>query len=200
MTRFEEVLHHLGDRVDLHARLINTLSLLEYIGARKIMKSQMDYSMNLELLSHITEEIRHAQILKVLALRLSDQALDTYSDSHLLAGLDGKRYIQKVDHAVEAALSDVLPTQKEVGYYLVTTLLIEERAAEVYPVYDRFLEQFNLVGKLSSIVRDEDKHLQAVTQRIQKLLPQAKSRMTHLREIESHAFDDFMNAAITFSL
>lgn len=196
-TLFEDVLTHLDQRVDLHARLINTFSQLEYIGARKIVKSQTDRSMTLELLSHITEEIRHAQILKLLALRMSDQSLETYDDAHLLAGPEGRSYIQTVDHAVDAALSGILPAKREFVNYLVTTLLIEERAAQVYPIYDLYLEKFGLSGKLSSIVRDEDKHLQAVTLHIQKLLPQANAALKKLRGLEVQCFSTFMKAVIT---
>src|SRR5690242_14180620 len=44
MGSFKEVLDRFENRADLHARFLNTLSLLEYIGARKIVKSQIDRS------------------------------------------------------------------------------------------------------------------------------------------------------------
>ncbi len=193
MANFEEVLSHLDNRIDLHARFINTMSLLEYIGARKIVKSQVDRSITSELLSHISEELRHAQILKQLALKLSDQSLDTYGEDHLIAGSEGRAYIQTVDRAVEKAL----PKKDEWGNYLITTLLIEERAAKVYPFYDLYLNKFGVSGRLSSIVRDEDKHLQAVVNHLKKSYPGIEQLLEQLRQIETESFNQFMGAVLS---
>jgi hypothetical protein len=195
MASFEEVLSKLGNRVDLHARLINTFSLLEYIGARKIVKSQVDRKMNLELLNHIAEEVRHAQILKHLALKLSEGQFDTYGDDHLIAGSEGRAYIQIVDRSVEEAL----PKKDEWANYLMTTLLIEERAMKIYPIYDEYLKKFTVTGKLTSIVRDEDKHLQFVIESLKKNYPEIDFLLNRLREIEEQTFSQFMTAILNGS-
>ena len=54
----------------IHARFINTLSRLEYVGARKLMKSQDSSGLDRETLQHLVEETRHAWMLKKLACRL----------------------------------------------------------------------------------------------------------------------------------
>lgn len=61
---WQECLTALVKQPTLHARFLNTLSLLEFIGARKIMKSQEEDSVTPAVLAHATEEIRHAQVLK----------------------------------------------------------------------------------------------------------------------------------------
>ena len=48
----------------IHARFINTLSRLEYVGARKLMKSQDSSGLDRETLQHLVEETRHAWMLK----------------------------------------------------------------------------------------------------------------------------------------
>ena len=48
----------------LHGKLLNTLSLLEYTGARKIVKSQLETNIDLKTLNHMQDEIKHAQMFK----------------------------------------------------------------------------------------------------------------------------------------
>jgi len=67
MLTFEDLLPEILEKPSIHARMVNTFSMLEYIGTRKILKSQDAPSMTLSLLAHIQEEIRHAQMLKKLA-------------------------------------------------------------------------------------------------------------------------------------
>ena len=44
----------------IHAKWLNALSHLEYIGTRKIIKSQLSENIDYETLKHIHEESRHA--------------------------------------------------------------------------------------------------------------------------------------------
>jgi hypothetical protein len=190
VTEFNQVLEKIGDRIELHAKFLNTLSLLEYIGARKIFKSQIERTITEELLGHMAEEIRHAQVLKHLALKLSDGHLSTYQDEHLLAPNPGKAYMQIVDHSAQ----DVLLQKDEWLNYLITTLLVEERASNVYPTYNSFLGKLGYQNKLMSIIRDEDKHLKVVVQRLQETHPNLDERMDQLRSTESAMFYKFMDA------
>ena len=57
----------------LHARFLNTVAMLEYIGARKIMKSQRADMFDMELLSHVSEETRHAWLVKRMAIKLDPE-------------------------------------------------------------------------------------------------------------------------------
>lgn len=191
MEKFEEVLQKFGNNHELHAKLLNTLSLLEYIGARKIIKSQVDRHITSELLGHIAEEIRHSQLLKALALKLSNQVFTTYQEEYLICGSAAKAYIQNIDHGVEKAL----PQKDEWANYLLTTLLIEERAAKAYPIYEAHLQKMGFVGKLRSIIRDEDQHLQSVTEQLQ-FTKKTEIRMDLFRIIEETAFQAFMDCIL----
>lgn len=193
MKVFSQVLEKMGDRRELHAKFLNTLSLLEFIGARKIVKSQIDRDLTEELLSHIAEEVRHSLVLKHLVLKLSENQFSSYEEAYLLGGIAGKAYIQTVDRAVE----NLLPKKNEWKNYLLTTLLVEERAASVYPIYNEHLARLNCGNKLISIIRDEDKHLQAVLGHLRKTEPEIDFLVGKLRSIESAAFEQFMNAVLS---
>lgn len=155
MTRWQTTLANLIDVPELHGRFLNTLSLLEYIGARKIMKSQDESKITPMLLGHMVEEIRHAQVVKKIAIKVGGSAMSTYAESHLLCGQEGRDYIQAIDHKAQ----EVLGQKDSWVNYLLTTLVIEERAQELYPLYDSLLQPYGLNGPLKAIFREEEEHL-----------------------------------------
>jgi len=87
-----------------HARLLNTLSRLEYVGVRKMLKSRRAERLDLDGLEHLLDETIHALRLKKAALALADDrlAIATYGAGHTLAGEAGEAYMQGVDRAAEA--------------------------------------------------------------------------------------------------
>jgi rubrerythrin len=190
MQRFEKIISELLPRPEFHARFANTFSLLEYLGARKILKSQKSESISSELLAHISEEIRHAQILKRLALRLSTGKLDSYRDEHLLCGREARNYLQTIDEAGAKQLG--LRGQKE--NYLLTTLLIEERASIIYPVYKRLLNDANIPNAIGAIVRDENTHLVAVHSQWMTSVGLPSAELAPLRDVEQDCFESFLGA------
>ncbi len=185
----------------LHARFLNTVAMLEYIGARKIMKSQRSDLFDLGLLSHVSEETRHALLVKRMALKIDADAAATWSDEHTLCRREAERYIQTLDRAAEDELKscgDFASFQhKAVGAhlnYLYTSLLIEERADVFYATYVKVLEEYSMAGILKSIIKDESKHLGQMVESIRKQDPLAKRRLPGLREVESAAFAEFEGA------
>lgn len=180
-------------RPEVHAKFVNTLSLLEYVGARKILKSQPAAIFSAELLAHVSEEIRHALTLKNLALRL-DPSLTTYRPDHLLEPKAAEGYLQAIDRAahadlVAAGLADD-PRRAWVNY-LYTTLLIEERAGQFYPAYAPLLESLGLGGWVEPIIRDEEGHLRSMVASLQSDDPTAPARCARLREVEAGAFENW---------
>ena len=173
-----------------HARFLNTLSLLEYIGARKILKSQPAETLSAEMLEHVVEEARHASVLKRLALRLGGAAVATYRGEALLCGDEARRYIQTLDRGAERDLAEGAPAGAPAASvnYLYTTLLIEERAGDVYPRYEPLLASIGLGGVLAGIVREETGHLDAVGRRIVEVDPDHEVRGARLRRLERAAF------------
>jgi rubrerythrin len=192
VLNIESVLTRLVARPALHARFANTLSCLEYMGVRKIFKSQDQACFSAELLSHAGEEIRHAQILKRLALQLSAGSLetcDTYAETSLLEGRLAQKYFQRIDQAV----ARFFPKESPWIHYLITTLIIEERAQRFYPVYAGILEQARIPNAVPSIVRDEEKHLEQVLESLKLTpLPDLSQTLASLRDLEMTGFHEFL--------
>jgi rubrerythrin len=168
-----------------HARLINTLSLMEYIGARKLMKSQSESDIDQTLLNHMAEEIRHAQILKRLALKMSEGLLDSYSDLHVLGKGAAQTYMKVIDRGVAETLGSV----GSFKIYVAVTWLIEERALQVYPEYEAILGRLGFSGYLGAILKDEERHLTEV--RANLALPEGVSDC--LLKLEAAAFSQFLH-------
>jgi rubrerythrin len=187
--KFNEVINRLIDQPLLHARFVNTLSMLEYVGARKILKSQRAEDISMQILGHAAEEMRHSQILKGLALQLSDGRLNSYAENHLLCGTEAKNYFQTVDYACAGALRSGDVNKN----YLLTTLLIEERAFDIYPDYEIILRDRHIPNALGSIVRDEGKHLAEMRELLSLKTVISGDALDRLRAIEMKQFDDLMN-------
>jgi hypothetical protein len=177
-----------------HARFLNTLSLLEYIGVRKILKSQAAESLTPGLLEHVLEEARHAFVLKTLALRVGP--VPTYAPPHLLAGAEARAYIQALDRGAEADLRARPPRDASSAWvnYLYTTLLIEERADGVYRRYEPILAAVGLGGVLGGIVREEEGHLRTVLGHVRRRDPDHAGRLERLRGLERRAFAAWVTA------
>jgi hypothetical protein len=173
----------------VHARFLNTLSLLEYVGARKILKSQQASSLTSELLSHVAEEIRHAQIFKRIALKMSGGVLGTYEHAHLLRGDLAVHYFQSIDRAVAGIAPDAWYA------YLLTTQLVEERAQILYPVYEPILAQAGFPGVLAAITKEEDAHL-AQTQAFLMASSEASEKLPTLRDLEAQLFNQWITALV----
>ena len=141
----------------------------------------------------MTEEIRHAQIFKKMALKLSEGRLKTYCDDYLLAGPEGRAYIQSVDQSIAAALQG----QDSYLNYLLSTLLIEERSNEVYPFFAELLEPLGFGGHLRAILREEENHLDQIKQALLGSEKIKSQQLDALRMIEQQAFDFLMASVAT---
>ena len=161
---------------ELHARLVNTLSRMEYIGVRKMLKARHADLLDEVGLQHIIEEASHALRLKRAAIKLNgDRAIGvkTYSASDTLAGPAGEEYMQSVDRACEA-LIEPLPfegAQRSDANYLLSTAAIEIRADAFYPVYEECLRAAGASFSVSSILRDELRHLAEMQASLAALFP-----------------------------
>ena len=160
MTKFETILENLANDRQLLARFIHTLSFLEYIGARKILKSQKAETVDLEVLSHASEEIRHARVYKKLAEEIAGHSLGGYCEETLLCGSAAEVYFQTVDSESGKAAGN--PSSA----YALTTLLVEERTLKLYPQLEGLLAKQGFSGRVAGILKEEEKHLEAIRRRI----------------------------------
>ncbi len=187
------LLARIVEKPALHGRFLNTLSLLEYVGARKILKSQPAEIFTAQLLAHVQEEVRHALTLKNLALRL-DPALSSYRPEHLLEPKAAEHYLQSIDRAAAEDLADGPADGRRAWInYLYTTLLIEERAGQFYPAYAPLLEKLGHGGWIEAIIRDEEGHLRQMVEALHRDDPRGRDRYERLRAVEERAFADWFD-------
>lgn len=137
-----------------HARWVNTLSYLEHIGSRKIIKSQNSKKVNIDVLQHIAEEARHAFFMKKICELHFKGLCPTFEREYLLGGASADLYFQQLDSTLFDQIEDKTLT------YLYVTQLIEERALSVYKAYDGLLKANNFPFKLTSLISEETKHLE----------------------------------------
>lgn len=170
----------------LHGHWLNTLSYLEYIGARKIIKSQGSNELSYSMICHISEEARHALFFKRLCDKNFEGACPTYSEDYLLAGKAASDYFQSLDRYVGNLLDNSYLS------YLYVTLLVEERALSVYQVYNKLLIQNNFNFNLKSILAEEDRHLLETLKEIKKIDSSFNERAVILRNEEDRLFKQLL--------
>jgi hypothetical protein len=183
-------------RPEVHARLLNTLARLEYVGVRKMLKSRRAERLDLGGLEHMLDETVHALRLKKAALAVAPdaRAVATFDAADTLAGDEGEEYLQAIDHAAEATLGDLPEDRRSEANYLLSSAAIEVRAQSFYPLYDARLRAHGIPVSLSSIMRDEDRHLAEMTAGLEALLPAWRARIEAVLDREEALYARFVDA------
>ncbi|TGL65899.1 hypothetical protein [Leptospira sarikeiensis] len=171
---------------ELHFKWLNTLSLLEHIGARKIHTSQTGTGLSEMVLRHASEEARHAAYFKKLALKVLPEGSKTFGKDSLLSGFSAVSYFQKLDLCVERSFkSDSLPkATKSFLCYLYVTKMIEERAGLVYEIYDQILDEQKIGISIKGIIKEEESHLTEMDSNLEELDPKFQARAEEFRKAE----------------
>ena len=118
-----------------HAKFMNMLSMLEHMGSRKSMVSQMHKGDTLseDTLKHLAEEARHAYFFKRQAERAAGHSLDGWTDENTTARVPALMYFGRMDAGISKIVGD------EAAYGWVS-LIIELRAWWLYTIYQEELE------------------------------------------------------------
>src|ERR1700759_4126707 len=95
--RFDELLPYIISDNQLHARWLNTLSLMENTGARKISACEDPLTVTYIVLKHAAEEHRHAFYLKKQIEKNGDNNYPTYRPDYLLAPAQSRYYLNQLD-------------------------------------------------------------------------------------------------------
>jgi len=181
----------------LHARFVNTLSRLEYVGVRKILKSRRSERIGLDGLQHILDEAVHALRLKKAAVALAGGAGDgvvTFADDATLAGDAGEGYLQALDRRAEEALLDLDPAERAEANYHLTSAAIEVRAQVFYPLYDQCLKDNRVGFSVAAISKDEDRHLEEMAVGLERSLPEWRRRLEAVLAAEEALYARFLAA------
>ena len=152
----ENTLEVIIENEDLHRRWLNTLSYLEHIGSRKIIKTQSSAHTDENTLRHAAEEARHAYLFKKMIEKIGT-GTENYASDSLLCGFSANRYFQSLDSLVKKKIKTGNGSSRIC--YLYVTALIEERAGWLYPLYQKVLKKMNSPIDLASIIIEEERHL-----------------------------------------
>lgn len=201
-ARQRAVLATIVDRPRWHARWLNTLARLEYVGVRKMLKARRSETLDLDGLRHILEEAAHATRLKKAAVAIAADAawVETFAEEHTLCGDAAEQYFQNIDREAARLVADEqLNGSADEVCYVLTSAAIELRARSFYPDYQAVLERAGSAVSVASIIGDEQEHLEHMAAQLPKGLTAWQSVLTRLMVVEEasfHAYLDRVEAAL----
>jgi len=182
---------------ELHARWLNTLSLMENTGARKISASEDPVTVTYIILKHAAEEHRHAFYLKKQIEKTGKAFCPTYADEYLVASSCSKYYLNMLDVEVCRYLKKELQlTGRELRFaaYLLVTYAIEVRADELYPIYQNALDNAGSKINVKSIILEEEGHLEEMINQLKSFSPIWQHHADKAVEMETRLFDQWVDA------
>lgn len=193
-TLQSEVIRRIVARPLLHARWLNTLARLEYVGVRKMLKVRRSEALDLEGLRHVLEEAAHATRLKKAALSLVNDAslVATFSDAHTLCGDAAERYFQALDQCAAAELQ-ARGVDDPTACYWLTSAAIELRARSFYPAYQAILEQVSSPISVQSIIGDEQAHLEQMAEELPAHVVEWRHVLARVMNSEEREFTAYLN-------
>jgi hypothetical protein len=193
-NRLEAIVATIVATPELHARWLNTFSFLEYVGFRKIVKSQRAETLAGTVLTHALEEGRHALGLRKIAVKLGGPSFDSYAAEVLLCGEAAEAYFQDLDAACDAAFAARDETARTRLGYATVTALVERRALDVYAVYKNALGSSEIARKLDSLLAEEVKHLGEVESWLAEAGAREVIAASQLAALEAALYDRFLDA------
>lgn len=179
-----------------HSKWLNTLSLMENTGARKISASEDPQTVTFIILKHAAEEHRHAFYLKKQIEKTGGDC-PTYAPEFLLAPTYSKYYLNQLDIQVSRYLKKKLNLSgKELRFaaYLLVTYAIEVRADELYPIYQNELDKSSSRVNVKSIILEEEGHLEEMINQLKSFSSQWEQHARKAVELESELFDKWVSA------
>ena len=146
-----------------HARLANTLSMLEHLGSHKIMTTQHGADIDQPTLKHVHEEAGHAYFMKRQAEKTAQRPLE-YVDDDLLAPAAARMYFQRLEATMLRTLAQQRSAQ---AVYLYMSLIVEFRALWFYGLYQQTLQRARHPLSLKRVLGEEQNHLGDVAHRLE---------------------------------
>lgn len=193
--QLKDILPQIISDNQLHARWLNTLSLMENTGARKISASEDPVTVTYIILKHAAEEHRHAFYLKKQIEKTGDSQCPTYAADYLLAPAYSKYYLNQLDIDVCRYLKTELGlkgAELRFAAYLLVTYAIEVRADELYPVYQQALEDAGSKVNVKSIILEEEGHLEEMIAQLHKFSPDWEFHAQKAVAMETRLFNDWV--------
>jgi hypothetical protein len=193
----EELLTKIVNDDQLHGRFLNTLSLQENIGARKISANERPETSTYMVLKHAAEEHRHAFYLKKQIGKLQGVDCPTYEPDYLLSPISSKHYLHSLDMLTSRYLRQTMKLEglrlKFVAYLLVT-YAIEVRADLIYPIYQDVLNRNSSKVSVRSIIIEEQGHLEEMISQLERFDPQWERHAGQIILIEERLYKNWLHA------
>jgi len=166
-----------------HGYLLNTLSLLEHVGSRKIMRTLHPHGAcaNGARLKHLAEETRHAWFFKRAAEQRVGRDL-----SYRKADILGTRRTHLYIHLLDRHICRSIGTE---GAYTATSCIVEIRANWFYRIYQDVLISLGDRLNLRSILAEESAHLEEMASQMQVA---AKASVPRLLSFEKSLFAELL--------
>jgi hypothetical protein len=189
----QEIFHNIIANDALHAKFLNTLSLMENTGARKISASEHKTKVSYLILKHACEEARHAFYLKKQISKVANlEDFPTYENQFLIAPFASYTYLQLLDIQVCRYLKKTFKLSGEnlkYAAYLLVTYAIEVRADELYPIYQTALDDAKSKVNVKSIIVEEEGHLEEMITQLKSFSPDWETHAEKALEIEKRLFE-----------
>jgi hypothetical protein len=186
--RIQGVLRELARSPELEVRWLNTLSLLEFIGARKISRTVADRHPSLEVLGHLADETRHAFTFKKLACDVAGR--DDVKAS--LSVEAAATWFQSLDRELAAWATQVTGQTDVYLHYLLTTAVVERRAMVLYPLYKAATRHAVVREELGRVVVEEQSHRRAIEDACQQRLAAVGATLEPALVLEERLFEAFL--------
>ncbi len=163
VMRTRALLNRIVPDAALHAKLVNTLSMLEHIGSHKIMATQHSAGIDQPTLRHVAEEAHHAYFMKRQAEKSAGRPLD-YSARDLLAPAAARMYFQRLEAAMLARLEHERSSR---AVYLYMSMIVEFRALWFYSLMQQTLKRCGHSMSLKRVLGEERHHLAEMAERLE---------------------------------
>jgi hypothetical protein len=173
-----------------HARMLNTLSLLEHLGSHKIMATQHSAAIDQATLKHVAEEAHHAFFMKRHAEKTAERSL-AYVDDDLLAPSSARMYFQRLEGATVRALGRQRSAR---AAYLHMSLIVEFRALWFYGVYEQVLKRARHALSLKRVLGEEQAHLGDMAERLEAGRELDDARAMEVLAVERRLYSRLLGA------
>jgi rubrerythrin len=180
-----------------HYHWLKSLSYLEYIGYRKMVKAVPYSEVNQGVYHHLNDEIQHSFMLRELAEKsLGENSLT--SEALKAMTQIAEDYFQGIDARAHRDVVEVLGTENPYLCYLGVSYAVEKRAMKVYPHYFSKLSQPSLKHVVQKIIKDESEHLSYLEGIINRFPPIEFLRDTSFLKAEEEHFNRYLEAMNQF--
>jgi len=194
--QLKSLLEEIVKNDELHGKWLNSLSMMENTGARKISRYEHPVNVGIIVLKHAAEEARHAYYLKKQIEKLAVTSPD-YSFEYLLAPVESHHYLHQLDTGVCKYIKDKLELSGRAlkhGAYLLVTYAIEVRADMLYAVYQDVLSNNKSKVNVKSIIAEEEGHLAEMERMLIDFHPNWKELAADVCRIEVNLFQEWISA------